>query len=76
PCGGVLDLLIESIAPSREADAHLAAIEQALAGREFVSRQVQLGTGLREIGPATLREARILVSGERISIRIGAVYRV
>ncbi|EPM77788.1 xanthine dehydrogenase accessory factor XdhC, partial [Pseudomonas syringae pv. actinidiae ICMP 18886] len=37
-----------------EADAHLAAIEQALAGRELVSREVHLGGGLRDIGPATL----------------------
>ncbi|MCF5409345.1 XdhC family protein, partial [Pseudomonas syringae] len=43
PCCGVLDVLIEFIAPKPEADAHLAAIEQALAGRELVSRQLQLG---------------------------------
>ncbi|MFH7618108.1 XdhC family protein, partial [Pseudomonas syringae pv. tagetis] len=61
PCGGVLDVLIESFGPSPEADALLAAIEQALAGRELVCRQVQLGTGLSEIGPATMREARIHV---------------
>jgi xanthine dehydrogenase accessory factor len=76
PCGGVLDVLIEFIAPGPEADAHLAAIEQALAGRELVSRQVQLGGVQREIGPATMGESRVQVDGERISIRMGAVYRV
>ncbi|TFZ32806.1 XdhC family protein, partial [Pseudomonas syringae] len=76
PGGGVLDVLIEFIAPRPEAAAHLAAIEQALAGRELVSRQVQLGGVQREIGPATMGASRVQVDGERISIRMGAVSRV
>ncbi|MCF5627659.1 XdhC family protein, partial [Pseudomonas syringae] len=76
PCGGVLDVLIEFIAPSAEADAHLAAIEHALAGRQLVSREVQLGGVQRDVGPAALGEARVQINGERISVRMGAVYRV
>jgi len=76
PCGGVLDVLIECIKPTPDADRHLAAVEQALAGRELLTRNVLLGCDERNLGPATLGEARVRVDDERISIRMGAVYRV
>lgn len=76
PCGGVLDVLIECMTPSPETDRHLAAVEQALAGRTVIGREVVLGGVQRSTGPAALGESRVQVEGERFSIRMGAVYRV
>lgn len=76
PCGGVLDVLVEHFAPGPDSDQHLAAVEQALSGRQRVTRQVRLGGTQRDLCPATAGEARVERREDDISIRMGAVFRL
>lgn len=76
PCGGVLDVLVEYLAPTPETDAHLAAIEAAFAGRGLITRRVLLGTEYRGLGPARMDTPRVETGVEQVVIRIGAVQRL
>lgn len=76
PCGGVLDVLVEYLAPTNDTDVHLLAVEAAFSGAGLITRQVLLGTELRRIGPCTMDTARIDVGTEQVAIRIGAVQRL
>ena len=76
PCGGVLDVLVEYLAPGDATRQHLAQIEQAFAGGELVARQVIPGTTQRSIRAGHMGDARVAVSDQEISIRIGAVQRL
>jgi xanthine dehydrogenase accessory factor len=76
PCGGVLDVLVEHLAPSAETEAHLEAIEAAFAGASLITRQVLLGSEHRCVRPADMDVPRVEVGAELVSIRIGAVQRL
>ena len=76
PCGGVLDVLVEHLAPDEHAVQHLAQIEQAFGGAQLLTRQVFPGTSKRRIRPGHMGDARVMVGEEEICIRIGAVQRL
>lgn len=76
PCGGVLDVLVEYLAPTADSASHLKAIEAAFAGAAIVTRKVLLGTEQRSIGPGYMDSARVAVDAEQVAIRIGAVQRL
>ncbi|PMX03115.1 xanthine dehydrogenase [Pseudomonas sp. FW215-R2] len=76
PCGGVLDVLVEYLAPTNDTDEHLAAVEAALSGAGLITRQVLLGTELCRIGPGSMDTARVDVGVEQVAIRMGAVQRL
>jgi xanthine dehydrogenase accessory factor len=76
PCGGVLDVLVEHLAPSAESEAHLHAIESAFAGSSLIVRRVLLGTEQRSITPGSMAAAKVEVDTEQVAIRIGAVQRL
>ncbi|MFJ3486483.1 XdhC family protein [Pseudomonas sp. NPDC090202] len=76
PCGGVLDVLLEYVEPGVEADAHLAAVQQALTGGELVRRDIVLGSNERRHHPASMDDPRVLRDGERVSLRVGAAQRL
>jgi xanthine dehydrogenase accessory factor len=76
PCGGVLDVLVEYLAPSKETDAHLAAVEAAFSGAGLITRKVLLGTQLRDIEPGRMDAASVDVGVEQVAIRIGAAHRL
>jgi xanthine dehydrogenase accessory factor len=76
PCGGVLDVLVEYLAPTEQTVAHLASVEAAFAGAALVTRQVMLGTELRRIGVGRMDTAKIEVGAEQVAIRVGAVQRL
>jgi xanthine dehydrogenase accessory factor len=76
PCGGVLDVLVEYLAPTKSTDVHLAAVEAAFNGSGLITRQVLLGTEHRSIDPGSMEVARVEVGVERVAIRIGAVQRL
>jgi xanthine dehydrogenase accessory factor len=76
PCGGVLDVLVEYLAPDAGTLEHLAHIEQAFAGGELVARQVVPGSDRRSIRAGHMGDARVRVSDDEICIRIGAVQRL
>jgi xanthine dehydrogenase accessory factor len=76
PCGGVLDVLVEYLAPTEQTAAHLASVEAAFAGAALATRQVMLGTELRSIGVGRMDTAKIEVGAEQVAIRVGAVQRL
>ncbi|RRV10351.1 XdhC family protein [Pseudomonas sp. v388] len=76
PCGGVLDVLVEHFAPGPDSDAHLGVVEQALSGRERVTRQIRLGGSQRALRPAAMGEARVERGEDEVAIRMGAVFRL
>ena len=76
PCGGVLEVLVEYLAPTEETGAHLAAVEAAFAGEGLITRRVLLGTEHRGIYPGSMDSARVEVGEEQVAIRIGAVQRL
>jgi xanthine dehydrogenase accessory factor len=76
PCGGVLDVLIEYLAPDEHTIQHLAQIEQAFGGGQLLARQVFPGTNERRIRPGHMGDARVMVGEDEICIRIGAVQRL
>ena len=76
PCGGVLDVLVEYLAPSKETDAHLAAVEGAFAGAGLIIRKVLVGTELLGIESGRMDTARVDVGRDQVAIRIGAVHRL
>jgi xanthine dehydrogenase accessory factor len=76
PCGGVLDVLVERIAPDAEAIEHLQALERALLGGELIGRRVRLGEARRSLCGTSMSDPRVLVGDEEVSIRIGAAQRL
>ncbi|KAA3545430.1 xanthine dehydrogenase [Pseudomonas savastanoi pv. retacarpa] len=76
PCGGVLDVLVEYLAPGKETAAHLESIENAFAGSALITRQVLLGSQQRCIGAGSMHAPRVQVDEERVTIRVGAVQRL
>ncbi|MBM9961113.1 XdhC family protein, partial [Pseudomonas aeruginosa] len=43
PCGGILDVLVENLAPDCDVQAHLRELESALLGQRRLLREVELG---------------------------------
>ncbi len=76
PCGGVLDVLVEYLAPGAEIQAHLAQVEQALSGRGLLRRVVGLGAVAPQLQAGEMGQARVQVEAGTASIRIGAVQRL
>ncbi len=76
PCGGVLDVLVEYLAPGAEIQAHLAQVEQALSGRGLLRRVVDLGAVAPRLQAGEMGQARVHVEAGTASIRIGAVQRL
>ncbi|WP_109513030.1 XdhC family protein [Pseudomonas ovata] len=76
PCGGVLDVLVEYLAPGAEIQAHLAQVEQALSGRGLLRRVVGLGAVAPQLQAGEMGQARVQVEAGKASIRIGAVQRL
>lgn len=78
PCGGILEVLIERLAPDAATVAHFEALRDALAGRRHLLRCVDPATGEmdchddRGVGPRVVRD------GERgmIRMRVGPAIRL
>ena len=76
PCGGMLDVLVEFIEPGEAAQAHLSVVERALSGGELVCRDVVLGDTDRAHRPGAMDEPRVRVLDNRVSLRVGAAFRL
>lgn len=76
PCGGVLDILVECLAPNAGTIEQLQAIEHAFAGSTLINRNVLLGTALCHIGTGQMDMPCVEIGVEQIAIRLGAVQRL
>ena len=76
PCGGVLDVLIERFDSDCEALEHFSTMLNSLEGRSLSVRHVVLGTNIRKLEVPFAPAAAVVVTGEKISIQIGAAKRL
>ncbi|WP_397456786.1 XdhC family protein [Pseudomonas versuta] len=76
PCGGVLEVLIEYLAPEPQTLEHLEILRQALTGQCVMTRGVTPGDLSRRILPGTVNGPRVQVAAHEILIRVGPVVRL
>lgn len=76
PCGGVLDVLVENLAPSCEVQGHLRQLESALLGQRRVLRQVRVPDGLQGLADDLSQGPRVQREGNSVQLRIGAAQRL
>lgn len=76
PCGGILDVLVENLAPDCDVQAHLRELESALLGQRRLLREVELGSGARSLRDDSSHGPRVERDGERVRLRVGAAQRL
>ena len=76
PCGGVLDVLVEKLAPDCAVQAHLRELECALLGQRRLIREVDLASGARRVCADSEQGARIEREIDRVRVRVGAAQRL
>ncbi|MBK4991395.1 XdhC family protein [Pseudomonas sp. S36] len=76
PCGGVLDVLVENLAPSCEVQGHLRQLESALLGQRRVLRQVRVPEGLQGLAVDLSQGPRVQREGNSVQLRVGAAQRL
>lgn len=76
PCGGVLDVLVENLAPSCEVQGHLRQLESALLGQRRVLRQVRVPDGLQGLADDLSQGPRVQREGNSVQLRVGAAQRL
>ncbi|WP_319758676.1 XdhC family protein [Pseudomonas aeruginosa] len=76
PCGGILDVLVENLAPDCDVQAHLRELESALLGQRRLLREVELGSGARSLRDDSSHGPRAERDGERVRLRVGAAQRL
>jgi xanthine dehydrogenase accessory factor len=76
PCGGVLEVLVENLAPDCEVQAHLRELESALAGQRRLIREVVLPTGERRLLADNTQGPRVERQPNLLRLRLGAAQRL
>lgn len=76
PCGGILDVLVENLAPDCDVQAHLRELESALLGQRRLLREVELGSGARSLRDDSSHGPRAERDGECVRLRVGAAQRL
>ncbi|MFF7710283.1 XdhC family protein [Pseudomonas sp. NPDC007930] len=76
PCGGVLEVLVEALAPSTAACDHLRGVGHALAGQRPCVRQVRLADGALALLAEQACAERVRVGAEQVAVRIGPSRRL
>lgn len=77
PCGGILQVLVERLAPSAGNRQHLAELRAVLRGREQKLRTVSLRDGHCDLRAVDSRGGeRVEVNAERAGIRMGPALRL
>ncbi|MBK5516793.1 XdhC family protein [Pseudomonas sp. TH10] len=76
PCGGILDVLVETLEPTCEVQAHLRELESALLGQRRLIREIDLASGARDVFVDREQGARIEREVDRVRVRIGAAQRL
>ncbi|WP_447554559.1 XdhC family protein [Vreelandella sp. EE22] len=76
PCGGVLDVLVERLAPTHETREHLGMILNALKGREPLMREIDTESGARAFRPAPPTGPRVERHESTIHMRVSPAHRL
>ncbi|MBD9517907.1 XdhC family protein [Pseudomonas sp. PDM22] len=76
PCGGILDVLVENLAPDCDVQAHLRELESALLGQRRLLREVNLQDGSRRLSDDYEHGPRVERDEARVRLRVGAAQRL
>ncbi|MBP5979669.1 MAG: XdhC family protein [Halomonas sp.] len=76
PCGGVLEVLVERLAPTAESREHLGVVLNALQGHEPLMRRVDTSSGARVFHPAPPTGPRVERQGDMINMRVSPAHRL
>ncbi|WP_440467366.1 XdhC family protein [Pseudomonas sp. YH-1] len=76
PCGGILDVLVENLAPDCDVQAHLRELESALLGQRRLLREVSLQDGSRRLSDDREHGPRVERDEARVYLRVGAAQRL
>lgn len=76
PCGGILDVLVETLDPKCEVHTHLRELESALLGKRRLLREVDLNTGEHRLDPDRTHGPRVELEADTVRLRIGAAQRL
>lgn len=76
PCGGILDVLVENLAPDCEVQAHLRELEAALLGQRRLLRRVDLASGARSLYDDHSHGPRVERDAGSVQLRVGAAQRL
>lgn len=76
PCGGILDVLVENLAPDCDVQAHLRELESALLGQRRLRREVSLVDGSRHLRDDHEHGPRVERDEARVLLRVGAAQRL
>ncbi|WP_068829136.1 XdhC family protein [Pseudomonas sp. BMS12] len=76
PCGGVLDVLVENLAPDCDNQAYLREMASALDGQRRLLREISLSGAPRRLRDDHAQGPRIERQGQSLRIRMGAAQRL
>lgn len=76
PCGGILDVLVENLAPDCDVQAHLRELESALLGQRRLRREVSVVDGSRHLRDDHEHGPRVERDEARVLLRVGAAQRL
>jgi xanthine dehydrogenase accessory factor len=76
PCGGVLDVLVENLAPDCDVKAHLRELQSALLGQRRLLREVSLPEGVRRVSDDHSQGPRVERDATCVRLRVGAAQRL
>lgn len=76
PCGGILDVLVENLAPDCDVQAYLRELQSALLGQRRLLRDVDLASGARRLRDDRGHGPRVERDAGRVQLRIGAAQRL
>ncbi|KJJ97094.1 XshC-Cox1 family protein [Pseudomonas sp. 21] len=76
PCGGILDVLVENLAPDCDVQAHLRELESALLGQRRLLREVNLQDGSRRLSDDHEHGPRVERDEASVRLRVGAAQRL
>lgn len=76
PCGGILDVLVENLAPDCDVQAYLRELQSALLGQRRLLRDVDLASGVRSLRDDRGHGPRVERDAGRVQLRIGAAQRL
>ena len=76
PCGGVLEVLVENLAPDCSVQVHLCELESALNGHQRLIREVSLAGAERRLLADNAHGAQVECQPSLVRIRVGAAQRL
>ena len=76
PCGGILDVLVERLAPDAATLTHLEVLHATLLGQRSLVRRIDLESGRKRFVEAGENGPRVERDGQIVQLRVGPALRL